>query len=327
MFFAAVVDTSSILEHREEIRELWEKRMMADDNQSSPSSITIETKPVPEEGKEEVVMTTNGESETKPDHKLSNGSAKIIQSDNVEDTNANHIHEEETIKKVVEDQVKIQNGGADHDNNNCADSLEEDNADDYVEEKTYTSETSLVMKSDTVEEVKTEEVVQTTTVEEHFSEEVSKKEIVVVEDETLTSDAVVEDNVDGITTVQETIVSVISSVEQISSTESEVVEKIVVAESKTIEDVEDETAASKVEIHQEEQAKESIDNKCIKALEIPDCTDEDGDGFVRIEECLPIGDNSEDIHDVLSEASEREIFEDEQKTVLANGKFVYLYYN
>ncbi len=67
----------------------------------------------------------------------------------------------------------------DHDNNNCSDSLEEDNTDDYVEEKTYTSETSLVIKSESVE-VTTEEIVQTTT-EEHVSEDIVKKEVALDE--------------------------------------------------------------------------------------------------------------------------------------------------
>ncbi|KAG8188034.1 hypothetical protein JTE90_009908 [Oedothorax gibbosus] len=312
----AVVDSSSILEHREEIRELWEKRMMADDNQSSPSSITIETKPALEEGKEEGVTTATSESETKSEAKLSNGSAKAIENDNAEDTNANHIRLDEAKKNEEDGHATIQNGETHHDNN-CADSLEEDNVEEYVESKIYTSETSLVMKSESVSEVKTEEIVQTTTVEEHASEEVPENKIAEVE--IPQSEDVAQDSIDGISTLEETTISTTSFVEQVSVTESkEVSEKAIADAPENSENIEYEAPVSpKTENHHEEQPRESLDNKGIKALEIPDCTDEDG--FVRIEECLPIGDNVEDIHDVLLESTGREGFEDEHKNRLANG--------
>ncbi|GFR12261.1 uncharacterized protein TNCT_484661 [Trichonephila clavata] len=317
----AVVDTSSILEHREELRDLWEKRMMADDNQSSPSSTVAEKpsiKPSQEEGKEEMVAKINSESETKPDHQMSNGFAKSVDSNDTEESNANHIEEVDTKvhidEKALKEEVKaheevdvlhqektkaqeneaqqIQKVDADHDNNNSVDSLEVDNTDDYVEEKTYTSEleTSLVMKQpgDATNEVE----VHSAKTEEQIPEQPKEKESVMEEPVIATSESDKAEEVDVVTKAEEPIATATTTVEeQPSSTEKVTTEIETITQTSEKVEVHEEVITSKfamdVTQHAEEKSEMVSNENQIKTMEIEQNVNEDDDGFVRVEECLP----------------------------------------
>ncbi|GIY97003.1 uncharacterized protein CEXT_718071 [Caerostris extrusa] len=316
----AVVDTSSILEHREEIRDLWERRMMADDNQTSPSSAVAEkpsSNPKPEEGSEGAVAKTSGESETK----LSNGFAhheeaktadeeEQVKVKQVESEEVKKINEEDTNKTRQEDEAQssVQTADADHDNNNNMDSLEVTNQDDYVEEKTYTSETCLVMKQ--VEEQQHEssatpaEVEETVAkVEEQVTEE-SKKETTTEEPAPDTTTQSVEE-VDAavsasVSSEVEKPIQAATQEEPVSSTfekvESETEGVCQTSESAEVHEVVTSTTTTTITTmeqvhHSEEESASKVQTDSL--AEVEKSASDDDDGFVRVEECLPKVESSE----------------------------------
>ncbi|XP_035216923.1 probable GPI-anchored adhesin-like protein PGA55 isoform X2 [Stegodyphus dumicola] len=327
----AVVDTSSILEHREELRELWEKRMMADENQSSSSSTVAETttKPVQEDDNEEKVAKSKSESDTNLQPKMANGVAKPIEDSKVEENDsANIIHDEEIVKSSEAAPV-APSAEVDHENNNSADSLEEDNNnDDFVEEKTYTSklETSLVTKQ--VTQVSTETVVHSTTVEEqHISETVQESvQAEACSYQTVTS-AVTSTTFEKCDSREAEINSSepeslsAPSEEVVSSTQEVITEREVNSETSEEIVVHEETITSTSEevIHQQEVV-ETVTYEPIKSQkpepEKLTAEDED-DGFVRVEECLPQPDSTEDVQDLPSEIVGQDT--DEQEITTTNG--------
>ncbi|GIY41104.1 uncharacterized protein CDAR_603511 [Caerostris darwini] len=313
----AVVDTSSILEHREEIRDLWERRMMADDNQTSPSSAVAEkpsSNPKPEEGSEGAVAKTSGESETK----LSNGfahheEAKTSEEEQVK-VKVKQVEAEEEVKKISEEdtskvrqedetQASVQTADADHDNNNNMDSLEVANQDDYVEEKTYTSETCLVMKqaeeqsSATPAEV--EEVVAK--VEEQVTEE-SKKEATPEEpapDTTTQSVEEVDATAASVSSEVEKPIETTPQEEPVSSTFEKIESKSEgVCHTSESAEVHEEVVTSTTTITTMEQVHHSEEESAAKIqtdslVEVEKSASDDDDGFVRVEECLPKVESSE----------------------------------
>ncbi|XP_055924352.1 uncharacterized protein DDB_G0284459-like isoform X1 [Argiope bruennichi] len=342
-----VVDTSSILEHREETRDFWEKRMMADDNQSSPSSTIVEkstlTQPT-EEGKEEAVVKTNSEAETKHDHKMSNGFAKSVECNGTEDGDAKPAHEEEVKAHENETQAPAQRVEADHDNNNCIDSLEPVNTDDYVEEKTYTSEleTSLVMKQPEENPTSKGEADTTQVTEQTPVEEVKEKEI-LVESETVVpeikseeqADAAVkgEEQVDAAIKVEEHIAADAEKTPEVqaSSTEKDTSENDINSMSFEKVELHEEVVTSTSiitteEVHHQEEVKETttICESQPKSLEVEKNASDDDDGFVRVEECLPKVETTEtepesfvvvEQHEVI-ESSKQETKEDTVSAVV-----------
>ncbi|GFW31872.1 uncharacterized protein TNCV_5040411 [Trichonephila clavipes] len=352
--FNSVVDTSSILEHREEIRDLWEKRMMADDNQSSPSSTVAEktsTKPSQEEGKEEMVAKINSESETKPDHQMSNGFAKPVDSNDTKESNVNHIEEvdakvhndekahteevkaheevdvfhEEKTKAQENEAQEIQKVDADHDNNNSVDSLEVDNTDDYVEEKTYTSEleTSLVMKQpgDATKEVDA----HSAKTEEPIPEQPKEKESVMKEPVIATSESDKAEELDVVTKAEEPIATATTAVEEQTSSTEKVTSETITQTSEKVEvheEVITSTSATDVTQHGEEKSEIVSNENQIKTMEIEQNVNEDDDGFVRVEECLPKVENSEtveEVPDASKETVESIKTPEEQETAKSNG--------
>ncbi|KFM69737.1 hypothetical protein X975_23445, partial [Stegodyphus mimosarum] len=327
----AVVDTSSILEHREELRELWEKRMMADENQSSSSSTVAETttKPVQEDDNEEQVAKSKSESDTNLQPKMANGVAKPIEDNKVEETGStNSIHEEQAVKSSEVSPVAATTE-VDHENNNNADSLDEDNNnDDYIEEKTYTSklETSLVTKQ--VTQVSTETVVHSTTVEEqHVSEIVQESlQAEACSDQTVTSTVTSTtfekcDSQEAEINSNEPESLSAPSEEVVSSTEEVITEREV--HSGTSEEIvvheETITSASQEVIHQQEVV-ETVTEGPVKRPE-PErlVAEDDDDGFVRVEECLPQPDSTEDVQDLPSETVGQDTIADEQEITTTNG--------
>ncbi|XP_054706834.1 uncharacterized protein LOC129216642 [Uloborus diversus] len=296
----AVVDTTSILEHREELRDLWEKRMMADDNQSSPSSTVTEqksSKPLSEEENEEKISETKSESETKVEQKISNGFAKPIENNNCEnDGNANHIQEKPVENGISTVSSSIPNSDADQDNNNSADSLEEDNAEEYNEEKTYTSklEQTLVVKevketSESVADSTTVEVKSTKETEVASEAPVASETADVPAEETVPEKVDVVDQPDSTENAAE--VSEVSSsaeVHEKNEVVSESVQEIITQEVIT-------TSSSVTVKSHEQELVEAFAQAQVKGIEVPDPVDDDGDGFVRLAECIPQVDSSEDI--------------------------------
>lgn len=302
--FLAAVDTSSILEHREELRDLWEKRMMADENQSSTSSAAIETnsKPLREDETEEKVVKSESElsNQNKIPNGLSNGYAKHS---DVPDSNANHIHENTELETRVVTSVD-----ADHENNNSADSLEEDNTEDFVEQKTYTSnmEQALVM-TEVKEVASSETVISTTTVQEVLETQESISQETKVE-EVITSSSSVDHHTEIIETVEvqkNAEITTAAVKEEISVTEQNSEEKQLTKE--PVEDsvfIAEESITTHVEetvVEENKSATESVLDKII----IPDVSEDDNDGFVRVEECLPKDDNTDELLDLPEENDEQ----------------------
>ncbi|CAL1272339.1 unnamed protein product [Larinioides sclopetarius] len=320
----AVVDTSSILEHREETRDFWEKKMMADDNQSSPSSTEMEKstpKQPMEEGNEEAVVKTNSEGETKHDHKMSNGFAKSIECNGTEDSDVKPVHEENAKVHENEAQLPAQHAEADHDNNNCVDSLEAVNTDEYMEEKTYTSEleTSLVMKHP--EETSKVEA-DTTQVAEQVHLEAEKENHPVVESETSPPESKSEEQVDAAVKVEEQIVADAGKApeELVSSIEKDVPENDVNSMSFEKIEVHEEVVTSTSitnteEVHHQEEVKE-VSSACEsqpKTLEVEKNVSDDDDGFVRVEECLPKAENTETEPESFVVVDQQELTESSKK--------------
>lgn len=306
----AVVDTSSILEHREELRELWEKRMMSDDNQSSSSSSVPETnaKPLKEEDTEEKVVKSESES-SNHSHKMTNGFVKHDEPD----SNANHIHE--SAEKV---KSEVRSAEADNENNNSADSLEEDNVEDCEEQKTYTSSLEQALVMTQVEEVSSEtQITTTTTVVEkvHETEETVHK----AETKEITSAITVEEHrtekieAGDVKKIEES--STAAEVE-VPSAETTVVEKDIIKEAvQEVAEANEEslvpTPAEESIIQDHQNKQESLSDKLI----IPDA-EGDGDGFVRVEECLPKDDNPDEPLDIPGEHDEHCV----EDTPSSNGK-------
>lgn len=316
-FLIAVVDNSSILEHREELRELWEKRMMADENQSSSSSAAIETnaKPLREDESEEKVVKS--ESESNNLEKIPNGiSNGYVKHSDVPDSNANHIHENNELTKK-----DVSSVDADHENNNSADSLEEDNTDDFVEEKTYTSnmEQALIM-TEVKEVASSETIVSTTTVQEVFETQESISHETKVEEVVSTNSSndhhaeIVET-----TEMQQSTEYITSTVQEVSVHEQNIEIKEMTKES--ADDsvfVSEENANNHTEeitIEENKSAYESVSDKLI----LPDVSQDDDDGFVRVEECLPKDDNTDEPLDLPED-------NDEQNSIdpSSNGKKILL---
>lgn len=290
---------------------MWEKRMMSDDNQSSSPSTVAETKPQPEEETEEKVQKS--ESEPSP-QKMSNGFTKHIDS-NVPDSNANHIHE---CNGNVVRETSISTIDADQENNNnSADSLEEDN-NDFVEEKTYTSslEQAFVMKE--VKEVTAE---TTTTVSSTTTavEEVRETQIETTQSETTqsetTQEVVVskteeEHHTQNIETTQ--IAKSEDCVDNAASVDNSVGETEAIKESVQEVYCEQSTVATAVEetiIKDYQEKLESLSEKMV-LLDVKSVED-DEDGFVPVEECLPKEDNPDEEVDLPTEHFEQSIEEPE----------------
>lgn len=289
--------------------------MMADENQSSTSSTATETnsKPLREDETEEKVVKSESElsNQNKIPNGLSNGYAKHA---DVPDNNANHIHENTELETRA-----VASVDADHENNNSADSLEEDNTEDFAEQKTYTSnmEQALVM-TEVKEVTSSETVVSTTTVQEVFETQESISQETKVE-EVVTSRSSDEHHTEMVETVEVqknaefTTAAVKEEISVINEQNTE--EKELTKES--IEDsvfMAEESVTTHVEASAVEENKiayESVSDKII----IPDVSEDDNDGFVRVEECLPKDDNPDELLDLPE-------INDEQNSIdpSSNGK-------
>lgn len=303
----AVVDTSSILEHREELRELWEKRMMADDNQSSSPSTTAETnsKPLLEEETEEKVV--KGEIEMNNQHKMSNGlSNGFVKHSDEPDSNANHIHE--SVEKA---KCESQSADADHENNNSADSLEEDNVEDYIEQKTYTSNLEQALIITEVKEVASSETLVSTTAVEEMTES-REIQMETRTEEVITSSTTEEHQTEAVETVevQKTEELVTKAVEgHVTSSEEKSGEKEAVQETVSGSDeIPSSTQVEETVVLEHKSTFESVSDKIV----IPDVSqgDDDDDGFVRVEECLPKDDNADVPLDLPEDHDEQNIDHD-----------------
>lgn len=289
--------------------------MMADENQSSTSSTATETnsKPLREDETEEKVVKSESElsNQNKIPNGLSNGYAKHA---DVPDNNANHIHENTELETRA-----VASVDADHENNNSADSLEEDNIEDFAEQKTYTSnmEQALVM-TEVKEVTSSETVVSTTTVQEVFETQESISQETKVE-EVVTSRSSDEHHTEMVETVEVqknaefTTAAVKEEISVVNEQNTE--EKELTKES--IEDsvfMAEESVTTHVEASAVEENKiayESVSDKII----IPDVSEDDNDGFVRVEECLPKDDNPDELLDLPE-------INDEQNSIdpSSNGK-------
>lgn len=314
-FFAAVVDTSSILEHREELRDLWEKRMMADENQSSSPSIAAETnsKPLLEEESEEKV--SKGDSESNQ-HKMSNGlSNGFVKHSDVPDRNANHIREnpEQDIKEA-------KSMDADHENNNSADSLEEDNIEDYTQQKTYTSNLEQALVMTEVKEVSAEVTSETVAKVEKVSELQETTQLEIKVEELVTSTSELSIKVIETVEVQEIEESGAAvAEEQISSSEEKTgeIEPAKEAIQEAVSVSEESTSPAPVPKECKNKS-DSISDKIV----IPDvCEDDEGDGFVSVEECLPKDDNADEPLDLPGDQDEQNSIDHDVPS--SNGKLIF----
>lgn len=287
--------------------------MMADENQSSSSSIAAETnsKPLPEEETEEKV--TKSDSESINQHKMSNGFVKHVEMENA-DSNANHIQSSENEGKGAPPV------DADHENNNSADSLEEDNNDDFVEEKTYTSNFEQAFVMTQVKEVTSETHVNTTTVEETRETE----EIIKVEaQEIVTTTSKLEHQSENIEQIEiEKLQDSAAAVEeQVIPADDNTEEKESVKESSEIDSVCEESIASTVPeetvIQERHETFECLSEKTVHN-EVRSIEDDD-DGFVPVEECLPKDDNADEEVDIPEAHCEESNMEQEVST--SNGNF------
>ncbi|XP_042897365.1 FK506-binding protein 5 [Parasteatoda tepidariorum] len=315
----AVVDTTSILEHREELRELWEKRMMADDNQSSPSSTVEEKSKISvEEVKEDGIIKPSQDNETTKlqSEKIANGHAKTLPESviHMNDTNANHIHEEHHEGSEVQASKTIAPDEEDQENNNSADSLEIDNNNEiYVEEKTYTSEleTSLVVK----------QVTEVTAIPAEDHKETIHNE--TVSDGTVTTTT----QGDGQTVInaspEKESNSIVDTREEEPSTATLVDTEVVGQAPEKLEESVQETVSTTKEAHNElvdtSVECDSVAVAPMKGIDIPTNDDEEGDGFVPLAECLPQEEGFEDTQSIPSEVAEKDVHIEEHKAACVNS--------